>query len=139
MKKKIVIVSALAVVGLVGIYLSLTQEGAIKATNNISANGQGEVTEDQVVVSTLGSQNSVNSEGALTEQILLTTEEISVIQERSKQVSSELDSLTKELDAQLENPEKRKSIQAQYQQLADEQNMLAIQLVKANQSQMAEE
>jgi len=138
MKKKIALIGALAVVGLVGIYLSSIQEGEIEASPQVGTDRQSETTEGQLGVSVPVSPDSIDDE-AETETVVLSAEEISALQERSKQVSSELDSLTKELDSQLENPEKRKSIQAQYQQLADEQNLLAIQLVKANQSQMAEE
>lgn len=138
MSKKIVIVSAVALVGLVGIYFASIQEGSIEASPHVGTDRQSETTEGQLGVSAPVSQDSIDEE-AVTETVVLSAEDISVLQARSKQVSSELDALTKELDSELENPEKRKSIQAQYQQLADEQNLLAIQLVKLNQSQMAEE
>ena len=137
MNKTIVIVGVLAVAGFAGIYFS-SMQGQERVLQISPQDHQSKIVEDRQINSEPDSRD-VSDEKAVAKAVVLSAEEFSALQARSLEVGSELDSLTKELDSQLENPERRKSIETQYQKLADEQNMLAIQLVKANQAQITEE
>ena len=104
MRREIVIVSALALAGRVGMYFSSIQKKAIETSPQVGNDHQGSMEEDQITVSRPDSQDSID------EETMTESEKKKYLLHRSAQLSSKLDSSTKDLDSELENSEKRKSI-----------------------------
>ncbi len=127
------------ILGITCVLISLTYVGvnflkhSEKTSETLSERSVSNATNSTELVARQLVQNQPLHKEQVEKKRVLSEQEIDELHKRSQVVMNELDLLTKELDVQLENPERRKQIESQYKEFADEQNQLAIQLVKASQ------
>lgn len=136
MKKNIVLVTGVGTLALIGAFFLSSGEKSNQQNKSVVP-----LSTDQpqpVIDSQLDKHASNTNAVELSEQkVVLTADQVASLHARSLQVASELDALTKDLAQQLEDAEKRKEIENQYKKLVEEQNALAIQLVRANKQSLA--
>lgn len=136
MKKNIVLVTGVLTLALIGAFFLSSGEKSNQQNKSVVP-----LSTDQpqpVIDSQLDKHASNTNAVELSEQkVVLTADQVASLHARSLQVASELDALTKDLAQQLEDAEKRKEIENQYKKLVEEQNALAIQLVRANKQSLA--
>lgn len=132
MKRNLGIAGVVATLFIAGVFLFLNTEKFSDSQNQTS---DSSVVKDQdAEMKRLASDNESFEHSSLQEKkAVFNKEEVLVLQQRSQEVTHELDLMTEELALNLDNDEKRKKIEMNYQKLVVEQNQLAIQLVKANQ------
>ena len=131
MKKNIGIVAGVVALAVIGISFFNADQKISEQHTDVAADSSEQsqtVSRQQIENQALRSEAGEASD----QDVKLTTNQVAELQARSLKVASELDALTNNLAGQLEDAEKRKETEAQYKKLAEEQNQLAIQLVRAN-------
>lgn len=136
MKKNIVLVTGVLTLALIGAFFLSSGEKSNQQNKSVVP-----LSTDQpqpVIDSQLDKHASNTNAVELSEQkVVLTADQVASLHARSLEVAGELDALTKDMAQQLEDAEKRKQIENQYKKLVEEQNALAIQLVRANKQSLA--
>lgn len=136
MKKNIVLVTGVGTLALIGAFFLSSGEKSNQQNKSVVP-----LSTDQpqpVIDSQLDKHASNTNAVELSEQkVVLTADQVASLHARSLEVAGELDALTKDMAQQLEDAEKRKQIENQYKKLVEEQNALAIQLVRANKQSLA--